>query len=497
MPSYLCISVRFLDATFHGRREADEPEWPPSPLRLFQALVAAAAARGRDSQHFPSGCTPAFEFLQALDAPIIITPDRHTGSPFRIAVPNNDLDTVAKGWAQRVRPKKEPAELKTMKTIRPTHLCNGDAVHYLWQLSDAACAECTIHKDVLFAAARSMVALGWGIDMVIGHGLLLTKEEADNLPGERWRPETGTSMTWLRTPQQGTLAALIARHEAFLNRLPPSGGFVPVPPLSAFGVVGYRRMTDLGDRPFTAFMLFQPDANKVRSFTATRAVAVAGMVRCLAGRTARQTGHCDPGTDHEQWVNEYVMGHGESEGMRARFSYLPVPSIRPPNVMIGISRLIVSEPLGSAGAHARWASRALRGQIIENEQGKEEALLVPLQSDGVLSRYVDQSDTWATVTPVVLPGCDDGKHTKAEKLFVKALHHAGYSSEALAELEFRNVSFWPGGELALKFQRPDYLKKAHWSVYHMRLRWRQPIRGPLALGAGRHCGLGIFAAMNE
>jgi CRISPR-associated protein Csb2 len=40
MPSYLCLSAIFLDAEFHGRRDGGEPEWPPSPLRLFQALVA-------------------------------------------------------------------------------------------------------------------------------------------------------------------------------------------------------------------------------------------------------------------------------------------------------------------------------------------------------------------------------------------------------------------------------------------------------------------------
>ena len=62
---------------------------------------------------------------------------------------------------------------------------------------------------------------------------------------------------------------------------------------------------------------------------------------------------------------------------------------------------------------------------------------------------------------------------------------------------FAMCRFWPGGDLALRFRRPDYLRMDHWSVYHMRLRWRQPLRGPLALGAGRHCGLGIFAAMND
>ncbi|MBX9622589.1 MAG: type I-U CRISPR-associated protein Cas5/Cas6, partial [Gemmataceae bacterium] len=47
MGSSFCVSVTFLDPAFHGRGDGGEPEWPPSPLRLFQAVVAAAAARWR------------------------------------------------------------------------------------------------------------------------------------------------------------------------------------------------------------------------------------------------------------------------------------------------------------------------------------------------------------------------------------------------------------------------------------------------------------------
>jgi CRISPR-associated protein Csb2 len=45
MTGYLRITATFLASCFHGRRDGDEPEWPPSPLRLFQALVAASAGR--------------------------------------------------------------------------------------------------------------------------------------------------------------------------------------------------------------------------------------------------------------------------------------------------------------------------------------------------------------------------------------------------------------------------------------------------------------------
>jgi CRISPR-associated protein Csb2 len=333
--------------------------------------------------------------------------------------------------------------------------------------------------------------------MAVASAKVISKAEADKLPGERWLPTDDRSAVGYRVPHAGTLQALADRHEAFLQRL-GGDGLTPVPPLSAFRIVGYRRATDPPSRRWAAFAFYQPDANKMRSFPAARATAVAGMVRCMTGKMARQTGHCAPSADLDQWVNDYIMGHSESQGLRPRFSYLPLPTIRPPNILGDIRRVIIAEPPGGAGLHAAWAHRVLRGQLLLSDQQREEALLLSLRpDDGVLPRYTGMGDNWATVTPVVLPGSDDGKFAKTEKLFAKALRHAGYSPDALADYDFRQISFWPGGDSALSFMRPHYLKKEKWSVYHMRLRWRQPVKGPLAIGAGRHCGLGVFAAAKE
>jgi hypothetical protein len=118
----------------------------------------------------------------------------------------------------------------------------------------------------------------------------------------------------------------------------------------------------------------------------------------------------------------------------------------------------------------RGKRAVLRGQILVGEQGREEAILLPMRADdGVIAKYTGRSQYRATGTPVVLPGSDEGRIAKAEKLFFKALQHAGYSAGAIADLEFRNVAFWPGANLALRFHRPEYLRTCHWSVYHMRL----------------------------
>jgi CRISPR-associated protein Csb2 len=485
MSSFLCLTVRYLHPYCHGRGDGGAPEWPPSPLRLFQALVAAAAGRWNERiqlQH----AAPALRWLESKAPSIVAATGVPSEVKYRLYVPDNTADLAAGAWC---RGDATRTVRRTEKDVRPTRL-TGDAVHYLFPLANGECP----HVDVLTAAASSITHLGWGIDMVAANAAVISAEEAGKLPGQRWLPTDGASAGGLRVPVQGTLDDLAAKHTACLQRL-SDDTFKPVPPLSAYRVLGYRPATAPAPRPFAAFRLLTPDAERNWTRDAIRAIAVAGMVRSLAGKMARQTAHHEPDRDLDSWVNEYVMGHGEANGLRPRFSYLPLLTIRPPNILGGINRVIIAEPPGGSGEHVAWSRRALRGQLLLSKEGHEEALLLGADSDRkVLPRYIGASKTWATVTPVVLPGSDEGKFTKAEKLFFKALGHAGYSPDALADLEFRNVSFWAGGDLALRFHRPDYLKKDCWSVYHVRLRWKHEIKGPIALGAGRHCGLGTFAA---
>ena len=423
-------------------------------------------------------------------------------SPYRLSVPNNAMDLVAAAWCRGNYSNSgdaNPATHRSMKTVRPIRLGEDAAVRYLWALGEPD-AEFESVKDLLFTAASSVTHLGWGLDMVAGHAALLSHEDGLNLPGERWLPAAVGPGISLRVPTAGTLNDLMRKHDAFLHRVSSdsrgNASLRTVPPLTAFRTMSYRRTTDPPPRRYAAFAFYRPNENKMRSFSAIRAIAVAGMVRSLAGKMARQTGYHAAGADAQEWVSEYVMGHGDTDELRPRFSYLPLPTIRPQGVVSDIRRVIVAEEPGGAGDHAAWAARTLRGQVVVSEQQREEALLMGLaHGDGVLGRYVAESHEWATVTPLVLPGSDDGKSSKAEKLFAKALRHAGYSTEAPADFELRNVSFWAGTDLALRYQRPAYLKRQQWSVYHARVRWRERVSGPIAIGAGRHCGLGVFAAM--
>ena len=55
-------------------------------------------------------------------------------------------------------------------------------------------------------------------------------------------------------------------------------------------------------------------------------------------------------------------------------------------------------------------------------------------------------------------------------------------------MEYRRVGWLRGLELAGSY----VLSKVPYPRYHVRVTFRQPVRGPIAIGAGRYRGFGLF-----
>lgn len=310
---------------FHGRGDGAEPEWPPSPLRAFQALVAAAVARWRDSM-FADHARPALQWLEVRN-PVVIAPGiQAERTLYRMYVPNNAGDLVTADWA-RGNAESSMAKHRVKKDVRPTRLLDGDCVQYLWEIPDPLPTKVDDYLKALSAAARSITHLGWGMDMVAANASVISEEEVAKLPGEAWRPSPDAQAQGLRVPISGTLDALISKHKAFLNRLGPDG-FNPVPPLSAFRIIGYRRDCDPVKRPVAAFSILKLDASGFRPFDTVRwGRCVAGMLRHAVRITAENSGW------PKEKIDSFILGHGETPGEEHkpigpnRFSYLPLPSI--------------------------------------------------------------------------------------------------------------------------------------------------------------------------
>lgn len=488
MPSLLCITLRSLTADFHGRGEDGEPEWPPSPLRAFQALVAAAAARWNERLRLEYAA-PALRWLEAQLPPTIVAAvGAPAGTKYRLYVPDNVADKVAKSW-RGGNAAASIADYRTEKDVRPTHLRGGDAVHYLYPLPDGGCP----HLEVLSAAARSITHLGWGVDMVAGNAAVITDEEARKLPGERWQPVESLSTEGLRVPRDGTLADLSMKHEAFLNRL-SCDGFKPVPPLSAFRVVGYRRATEPAGRAWAAFEILKPEAVGKASFnTARRCRDVAAWLRNLTGEVCRDWSD----------VATFVHGHDPADSSKPlagekadeRFMYLPLPTINHGlNRVESIRRVLIAAP-AQFRDRVEWVRRRLPGQDLIDERCRVPVGVLNLlpRTDWVLRQYTERSAVWSTVTPVIRPGHDDGTPNKAERLLRAAFAQAGLPEPA--EVDWRQVGFRAGADLADRYAVPDQLGK--YPRYHVRVRFPEPVRGPLAVGAGRYRGIGVFAAEKD
>lgn len=473
MTRFLCISVSFLDPLFHGKGD-DEPEWPPAPMRLFQALVAGARTGCRNGEWSVTKAD-AFRWLEGRQPAFIVAPlaERMSGSV--LFVPNNDSD----------RPVDRQKRL-TSKLAQPYRLANGDAVHYLWPIEERDGAMGQLHAELLCGEARHLLAVGWGIDQVVGNGRILADAEVAALPGDRWRPWSGHrpgARSW-RVPKAGSLAELEQVHRSFLERV-AGRHYRPPLKLSQFDTVSYLTGNTLPPRSYAAFELPENVA-----FRQVDIAKVAAMLRSLAGRCARDDTHAFPGGSET-----YVAGHTKRQAQTpARFSYLPLPTIGHEYADGMIRRLLIAEPFGGDGVHARWAQNRLRTAALRDHDGNDRGVLLDLwrvTSRAMIERYVSGARTWSSVTPVILPGFDDGKQVKAEKLLLAAMRQADLPLDALAELTMRKASFWPGSQHPRQYAVPAYLK--HLPGWHVRLVLREPLPGPLAIGAGRHAGLGILA----
>jgi CRISPR-associated protein Csb2 len=374
----------------------------------------------------------------------------------------------------------------------PHRLQDGETVHYLWviQSGDEAAAQC------LCDMAKYILGLGWGIDQVAATGRILSDREVAALPGRRWQPwrlqRTG-SQGW-RVPADGFVDDLDKCYRSFVERVygQPERSYRPHRRPTSFEVVHYLGTTTLPLRSYAAFEL--PDGV---AFRAEDVAKVGAMLRSLTCRLAREDegAHKFPGG-----ADVYVAGHVEqgTEKTPPRFSYLPLPSIGHEHADGMIRRLLIAEPFGGDGVHAMWAQRRLRNGTLQDDRGNERGVLLDLwrkSSRRVMDLYVGESRCWRSVTPVVLPGFDDGKHEKAESLFLKAVEQAGVPIEALESFALRKAPFWPGAAHPRHYFMPEYMR--HFSRWHVEVHFSEPTPGPLSIGVGRHVGLGLFAVSDH
>jgi len=491
----LVLSIRLHDGRFHG-----VPEWPPSPARLFQALVAGAA----EGAGIAPDLVPALTWLESSAAPpVIAAPTSRQLSGFTTYVPNNDLDTV-NGDPRRI------GEIRTAKSICPRLFEADVPFHYVWDAGDS------MPETLLTALVARLYQFGRGIDMAWAWVDRLDAEQLETLfnayPGILYKPGRAAG-TLLDCPAPGTLDSLIMRHAAFRRRLKieKKATSFSQPPKGRFRTVAYNAPTQR-----TIYALRDPlDLSKPARWPLERASALVHAVRgdaeddCfgIAARLRKAL------PDKAALIDRMIIGRGAVAADKdQRVRIIPLPSTGFSHTEQAIRRVMVERPPNCPIRvdDLNWGFSGL--DVIDIHTGEPQATLVRLPDDNMAGHYgVGRSSRqWRTMTPCALPvrrrridptqrlaQAKGGPERAAEEAQAvsavrHALRHAGVRAEPTSIRVQREPFARKGARAELFAQGTRFDKHALW---HVELAFDEPIAGPLLLGDGRYLGLGLYEAV--
>ena len=511
----LLISVRLHDGRYHGR-----PDWPPSPARLFQALVAGAA-RG---DTLPEEDRRAFAWLEELNPPIINAPLMRAGQSFRNYVPNNDLDAVG-GDPERV------SKIRAPKLIRPTLFDAEAPLLYVWTIDDAPDAQANARR--ICAIAEQLYQLGRGIDMAWAAGEILGAEEAEArlaAGGVLHRPSDGVADATLAVPLKGSFESLVLRHKKMRGRFQTLyeskpgkkqpdrkvaiGQIFVQPPKPRFRQVSY------GSPPTR--LLFDLVGEKA-SWRLDRIVELTQRVRDGAAQRLK-----DKLIREAEKVHNALVGRRDANeaDKAARVRVTPLPSIGHRHADRAIRRILVEIP-PNCPLRADDVAWALSDLLLISDDGEIISELAPAVEQGMLAHYgvgdAKPARLWRTVTPAALPQAvarrridpnrlaaeaesgaarldaksgeeRAGEERRAVGAVAHALRHSGVSSRPSC-VRVQREPFDAKGARAEAFAPGTRFAKER--LWHVEVAFAEAISGPLVLGDGRYLGLGLMAPAAE
>lgn len=499
----LSIRLQFL-AGYSGR------EWPPSPARLFKALVSAGRSGWAVCKR--EAIDSALRELESR-TPIIAAPEATLRVPSqRRFVPNN-----SKNWPtqRKLNPEKgidlEPEPILRWDLVAPA------TIWYQWPDAPSALAN-TVRE-----LARHTWSVGKGEDFALVDVL-----EAPP-PSEliRWSEATGQdgAGAWLEVPEPGCLDVCDANFKRSAHD----------PPLPASGTRSVRYASN-GQIEIShpVGMLALWSRGKRRSWDARLLRQVVGPIRNLLDQVRGEIVDVLASDSTERarldaLAQRVLLGHDErGDAVREpHLAVLPVPSILGP-YPDGRIRRVALVGFGCGQDATRRAIFELAHILLHGRElldnGRGTGVRLDTEPDGQwLKAVTGSSRTWASVTPVIQAAKE---LTSAEWARLRAMRRvAAESGEDLARLEQRlrdrrlelvirslrqvlgasgarpiSVEVIPGGSMAgvhiaRQYRVDGYL--AETPRLHLRVTFDRPVAGPIAVGRGRHVGFGLLWPAGE
>jgi CRISPR-associated protein Csb2 len=520
----LVVTCTFVAHSYQGVRldsnQREELEWPPSPARLHQALIAAALTRlpPEKANQLASGALEVLRWLERQQPPVIIasviSADPGSASRFRLAIPQNNPAKVN----SKIDLAKNSTLLAPTLHLRAVAPANEPLrVEYLWVTEDTASQETAArHLRVLADLVAQVRYLG-RVEDQIEAGVDLKESALHNTPSwtcETWRPTQGVADIDLWVPMPDTTDKLIQRHTTGVparTRKPPAYRFLRSQ--------GYIREAAEGLLPahVSIFQLI-PQTGDPDELPLSCGAENAGIWRSRIRERA-----IDIALERERWdepdlAQELIAGHPSGQLRKTgqpHLAFVPLPSISSHGRADGRVRrfALLGYSLPSIANRAaeiyRVLSAALEGELVE--AAKPQCCLQRLEPDGdkIWPQLLRPGRTWLTVTPVALARhfnvpthsqdrsrmlTDNERHLRrlAEwtTLLRSSLRDIGLPEDTAntCRIMLTASPLVPNTHRAERYRPPG--ESAVFT--HARLEFSRPVRGPLVVGDRRYQGYGLF-----
>ena len=510
MSSALLISVTPLHDQYHG-----EGDYPPSPFRLFQALIAGAYS-GRWRREVVDRKDAAFRWLERLPAPVIAG-----ASPVgqlqaaTVYVPNNDMDSPKVKFDPKL-----VGKIRDSKTVSPLLLAEGTSYLYAWMVPDKDGNR--EHAEEIARLADRLSHLGRGVDPAFARGCVVSVIDAEEQlvrTGGVKRPTSdgGTSSSGIRCPMPGSLDALEdgfqERRTMFsITSADDEGGSrvcIRQPrKRSCFATVAYNESP--------AHLLFDLTASDggggFAAFPVSKSPALVALVRDLALQRLK----VDLGAGEENRAEGLLKGRKDASAveMKQRIRLIPLPSIGHRHADGAIRRILVEVPptcpidpmvISDVFQAIDLNVDPVTGEALAGSRGT----LTPADSRTMLRHYgiaspadmEEMGGCWRTVTPAALPthrvrgrasgwqrSQNEGEAITSVRV---ALRHIGYGADAIRSIVVQREPWTANGLDAGAFA--DGGRFSADGLWHVEIIFTKPVHGPMLIGNGRFMGLGLMA----
>lgn len=495
----LLVSVRLHDGRFHG-----VGDWPPSPARLFQALVAGVGISG------PLGESElcALRWLERLTHPVIASPYMMTGQQFVNYMPNNDLD-AKQGDHRRIR------EIPASKHIEPRLFDARVPFLYGWMFETNESSQ--RQANTICAMTERLYQFGRGWDMAWAWAEDTTDCDLErrllDYPGDVHWPSTDGAGEHLLCPAPGTLDSLMRRYEANLKRFQTGLGHSTTfsqQPKARFKQCAY------GSPP--ARQVYELREHSPRaSFVAWPLDRTVDLVEVLRDQAKRRLQGALP--NKSKVIERILVGRktnvDDAVSTNLQVRLVPLPSIGHPNADCNIRRVLVEVPVGCP-LRFDDVSWAFTGQEITHPIYDKSLDVTPAEASDMLGYYgVDQgSHIWRSVTPIALPEHVARRRTKSPRAIKltksgaeRLKDHKRVAAVVLSALWQTHVRSHP---VTIRVQREPFEANGRRAetfasgtcfdkgcLWHAEICFSKPVSGPLVIGDGSSLGLGLMTPVRR